>query len=315
MVAVGSEEYIYEVAAPDWAKLPLKYIFTTVPGLAVDSEDRLYVFNRHPNHLFILDRNGNYVTTWNERIFENYALHSPHGFYIGPDEKVYITDVRDHTVRKFTLDGKLLLTLGAEGKPGKEGEPFRRPAGAAISSSGDIFVADGYDNAKIHKFSPEGELLLSWGKPGTAPGEFNLPHGVWVDKDDRVWVADRQNNRLQLFTTEGKYLNQFTDFNLPSTVFIDSEDTVYVPEIAGRMSILNLDGKLLARWGSDKRFLMDFVSKSRGDFIPYREIMSKCLKGPGQFSAAHACWADSRGDLYVGEVESGQRVQKFIRKR
>ena len=313
MVTVGSGRYTYEFV-PGWGKLPPGYAFGMIPGMAVDKHDKIYIFSRNPNHVYIFDRDGKFLSMWDKSIFADYSIHSPHGFYIGPDEKVYLTDSRDHTVRKFTLDGKLLMTLGTEGKPGEEGEPFNRPASAAISSSGDIFIADGYGNARVHKYSPEGKLLKSWGKPGTGPSEFNLPHGIWIDKDDHVWVADRENNRIQIFTVEGKYLKQLTDFVRPGTVYIDNEDTVYVPEVFGRMSVLDLDGRLLARWGGEKSYVLDCVSRVKGDFIPYSDLL-KWYKTPGKFCDSHSCCVDSRGDLYVGEVAGGQRIQKFVRKK
>ncbi len=315
MVSVGTGKYTYE-STPSWGKLPEGYFITMVPGLAVDKRDRVYVFNRNPNHVYIFDHDGNFLSMWDKSIFADYSIHSPHGFYIGPDERVYLTDMLDHTVRKFTLDGKLLLTLGTPGKLGKEGDPFRKPTAAAISSSGDIFVSDGYDNARVHKYSPEGKLLKSWGKPGTGPGEFNLPHGIWVDKDDRVWVADRENNRIQIFDTEGKFLKQLTDFASPGVVYIDREDTVYVPEIhIPRMSILNLEGKLLARWGGEKKHVLDYLSTLPGDYISSRDLIRKCLKAPGKIVDGHDCCVDSEGDLYLGEAAAGQRLTKYIRKK
>lgn len=296
--------------------MPSGYAITQVPGMAVDKRDRIYIFNRNPNHVYIFDRDGNFLSMWDKSLFADFSIHNAHGFYIGPDERAYLTDTRDHTVRKFTLDGKLLLTLGTPGKPGKEGEPFRRPAAAAISSSGDIFVADGYDNARVHKYSPEGKLIKSWGKPGSGPGEFNLPHGIWVDKEDHVWVADRGNDRVQIFTTEGEFLRELKDFAWPSVVYIDREDTVYVPEITiPRMSILNLEGKLLTRWGGEKKHVLDYVSSMPGEFISYRDIVIQCLKAPGKFIAAHTCCVDSKGDLYIGEAATGQRISKYIRKK
>jgi len=313
-VIVGSGKHIYEPAL-EWGKLPKGHSFTSVPGMAVDSHDRVYVFNRNPNIVYILDSDGNFVNMWGKDRFADYFQHRAHGIYIGHDQRVYLTDIGDHTVRKFTLDGDLLLTLGTPGNPGKEREPFRRPCAAAISRSGDIFVADGYDNARVHKYSPEGKLLMSWGKPGSGPGEFNLPHGIWVDKDDRIWVADRWNNRIQIFTTEGKFLKQLTGFDEPQVVFIDSENVVYVPEGAGRMSILSLDGELFTRWGCEKNFLLDFISKAPGAFIPYRDVQDQVLKAPGKFISAHDCCVDSKGSLYVGEAQRGQRITKFVRKR
>ena len=314
MVTVGSGTYTYDVAPADWAKLPKGYVFTRVPGMSIDRQDRVYVFNRNPNHVYLFGLDGSFLSMWDKSVFADFAIHSPHGFYIGHDQKVYLTDIRDHTVRKFTLDGKLLLTLGTPGKPGKEGEPFRRPTAAAISSSGDIFVADGYDNARVHKYSPEGKLLKSWGKPGTGPSEFNLVHGVWVDKEDHIWVADRQNHRIQIFDTDGRFLRQLTGFREPSTIFIDAEDIVYVPQCEGRMSIVTKDGKLLARWGGEKSDILNYLSQVPGDFVSHKYMLLRCLKAPGKFTSAHSCAVDSRGDLYVGSA-TGEGFAKFIRKK
>jgi DNA-binding beta-propeller fold protein YncE len=194
-------------------------------------------------------------------------------------------------VKVFTLKGELLSTLGSKGRPGEGGAPFNRPTNVAIAPSGEMYVSDGYGNSRVHKFSRGGELLLSWGAPGNGPGQFSIPHGVWVDGDDRVLVTDRQNNRIQVFDSDGEFLTQWTGLRRPCTVFIDRDDNVYVAELESRMSILNSDGELLARWGGTKS------------------------AAPGQFVAPHCAWVDSRGDLYVGEVLEGQRIQKFERIR
>ncbi len=180
------------------------------------------------------------------------------------------------------------------------GPPFNRPTGIALSSTGEIFATDGYGNARVHKFTPDGQLLLSWGEPGTGPGEFRLPHNVWIDKQDRLWVCDRQNNRIQLFDTSGKFLTQWTDLIRPTDVFMDNDETVYVSELRPGVSIFSRDGKLLARWSNEPK-------------NPATDL----------FTAPHALAVDSRGDIYVGEVtfthigyDKGSRtVQKFARRR
>lgn len=284
MVIVGAGKLTYEVNE-GWGELPEGWSFTQVAGVAVDSRDRVFVFNRSPHPVIVLDRYGGFLTSWGEGVFKR-----PHGIYIGHDNRVYCADDGDHTVRKFTLDGKLLLVLGTEDLPGEDGRPFNRPTNVALSPSGEIYVSDGYSNARIHKFSPDGTLLLSWGEHGEGPGQFNIPHGVWVDGDNRVYVADRQNNRIQIFTSQGEYLTQWTGFLRPCSIFIDTENNVYIPELHARMSILSVDGELVARWGGE-----------RSD-------------APGQFIAPHCACTDSRGDLYIGETLKGQRIQKFVRK-
>lgn len=179
------------------------------------------------------------------------------------------------------------------------GSPFNRPTGVSLSSAGEIFISDGYGNARVHRFSPDGKLLLSWGEPGTEPGQFRLPHSVWVDSQDGVWVVDRENYRIQIFDKEGKFLDQWTDLSRPTDMVIDSEQVVYVSELNQRVSLFSIEGKLLARWGSQEED-----------------------KETSLFAAPHAIAVDSRGDIYVGEVsktqakiDKGSRtVQKFVRK-
>ncbi len=133
-------------------------------------------------------------------------------------------------------------------------------------------------------------MLLSFGESGDGDGQFNLPHGIFVWDNGLVYVADRQNHRIQTFTEDGAFVDQWrADFRQPCTLFIDHSGNVYVPELQHRISILNLDGELLARWGGEKSH------------------------DPGQFVAPHTTCTDSRGDLYVGEVLDGQRIQKFIK--
>lgn len=267
-----------------WGELPEGWAFSQVAGVAVDSLDRVYVFNRSSNPVIVLDRDGKFSTSWGEGVFKR-----PHGIYIDPYDNVYCVDDGDHTVRKFSQNGELLLTLGTKDKPRDDGNPFNRPTSVALSPSGEIYVSDGYGNSRIHKFSPDGTLLLSWGSYGDGPGQFNIPHGIWVDKDERVYVADRQNHRIQIFNSDGEYCNQWTGFRQPCSIFIDTEDKVYIPELQARMSILDIDGELLAHWGGERSH------------------------EPGQFFGPHCALVDSRGDLYIGEVLEGKRIQKFMR--
>src|SRR5262249_5479221 len=145
-----------------------------------------------------------------------------HGIFIGPDDAVYCIDDFDHTFRKFTTDGKLLMTLGTSGKPSDtgatsidfrtirhSGPPFHYPTDLALAPDGSLYVSDGYGNARIHKFSPDGRLLFSWGEPGDGPGQFRVPHGIAVDRQGFVYVADRENSRVQIFAPDGKYLSEW----------------------------------------------------------------------------------------------------------
>ena len=297
---LGTGKYTYEMDE-NWAKLPEGW---EMPAAAVygDSQDRVYCFNRDPDHpIVIFDREGNYLSSWGAG-----EIKFAHAILLDKDDNVWIVD-RDHgQVMKFTNDGKLLLTIGTRGYRSdtgadntvfgsngykdvvRGGEPFNLPAGIALNDAGEVFIADGYANARVHKFSPEGEHLLSWGGPGTGPGEFNLPHGVWVDRRGRVLVADRENDRVQVFTQNGEHITTWPAKLIgPAVLYVDDEDIVYIPEHnGGLVSVLTLDGEILAQWGS--------------------EIHRSC----------HGIWVDSHKDLYV--VEPGEwrprRVVKFTRK-
>lgn len=312
----GTGKYTYELV-DGWAKYPEGFSFFDVGGLSIDSQDRVYVLSRSAHPVMVFDREGNLLTSWGEGLFKR-----AHGICVGPDGSIYCTDCGNHTVSKFTPEGKLLLTLGNKDQPSetgymkqpdpdesvatirRSGPPFNSPTGVALSSSGEIYVSDGYGNARVHKFSPDGTLLLSWGEPGDAPGQFRWPHSVFVDKWERVWVVDRRNDRIQIFNAKGEFLSQWTGLRYPTGIFIDGEETVYVSEIGRQVNMFTIDGKLLVRWG-----------------------MSRLVTSQGQdkktalFLAPHTIAVDSRGDLYVGEVsmtefgvDRGPRtVQKFAR--
>lgn len=288
---LGSGNFAYEVIT-DWAKLPEGWSFVDVVDLAVDSEDRVYVFCRGKHPLIIFDREGNFLSSWGEGTFQR-----PHGITIGPDDSLYCTDDVAHVIRKFTPEGKLLLTLGTPGQaaPFQGGQPFNRPTKVALDpKTADLYVADGYGNSRIHKFSPEGRHLFSWGEPGSDPGEFNLVHSVCVDREGLVYVADRENHRVQIFDSRGKFLNQWNNLHRPCGLHIagEGEQVCYIgelspgmpinekyPNLGPRISIFNLKGERLARLG---------------DVRPGDE--------PHQFWAPHGLATDSRGDLFVGEV-------------
>lgn len=280
----GSGKYTYEVQE-GWGKLPEGWTFGWIPAIAVDSQDRIYVYSRSKHPMVVFDSEGNFLASWGEDI-----LKDSHGIFIDAEDNIYCVERNTHVVHKFNKDWELLMTLGTPDKPGAEGEPFNLPTDLALGPNGEMFISDGYGNSRVHKYSPDGELIMSWGKPGTGPGEFNLPHCVWVDSRNRVMIADRQNNRIQLFTLDGEYITEWGDLCHPDDIFIDSDDIVYVAELDQRVTIMTLDGEVLSQWGSE-----------RGSSVP------------GEFFACpHAIWTDSRGDLYVGEVQADQRVQKFI---
>lgn len=287
-VTLGSGKFTYEVDI-DWAKLPQGWSFKEVADVAVDSSDNVYVFNRGAHPMIVFDREGNFIKSWGEDLFKR-----PHGVTFGPDGNLWCVDDGDHTVRKCTPDGQVLLTIGTPGKPApyQSGKPFNRPTKVAFDPrSGDLYISDGYGNARVHKYTPDGKHLFSWGEYGNDPGQFNLVHSVCTDRHGHVYVADRENHRVQIFNSKGEFITQWVNMHRPCGLYIEG-DLCYIgelpsqlavnadyPNIGSRVSIYSLEGKLLARLG-DRR----------------------SGEEPGQFIAPHGIDVDSHGDIYIGEV-------------
>ena len=281
----GTHQYTVQ---EDWWTLPEGWEFGWVPAVAVDSQDRVYVYSRSEHPMVVFDRDGNFIDSWGDDI-----LKDAHGIFLDADDNIYCTERETHVIRKFTTDGELLMTLGTPDVPGGEGEPFNLPTDFALGPDGEMYISDGYGNARVHKYSPDGELIKSWGQPGTGPSEFDLPHCVRVDPRNRLMVADRENNRIQFFTLDGEYIEEWGDLLQPDTIYIDDDDLVYIAELGQRISIMTLDGEVVSQWGSEP-----------GSTVP------------GEFFAGpHGIWLDSHGDIYVGEVQADARLQKFIRQR
>jgi DNA-binding beta-propeller fold protein YncE len=288
-VKLGSGSFTYEVAE-NWEKLPEGYWWRDAAAVVVDKRDRVYVFNRGDHPMIVFDKDGNFLESWGEGVFKN-----AHGVTLGPDDTLYCVDDGDHTVRKCTLDGKVLMTIGVPGQHAGvySGDPFNRCTDLALDpNTGDLYVSDGYANARVHKYSPDGKLLFSWGGPGTDPGEFNIPHNIATDKDGYVYVADRESHRVQIFDRNGKFETQWNNLHRPCAIFISEDQLVYIgelgwgmsvnenhPNLGPRITVMNTKGERLGRighmgWGLDV----------------------------GQFVAPHGIGLDSEGSIYVGEV-------------
>lgn len=321
-----------------WEQLPAGISHKDVSAVGVDSRDRVYIATRHPDIVVVFERDGTFVDSWGEGIFGN-----THGLTIGPDDSVWITDNRDSVVRKLSPKGELLLTIGTVGVGTDTGYntktrpeihhnetvvrsagPFNSCCNLAFGPNGDFYVADGYGNARVHRFTADGALVHSWGEPGTGPSQFHIPHGIWVAADGKVIVADRENDRLQFFSPAGEYLFEWNDVQRPTAVTTDRDGLIYVAELwrpiekgqgsfvhgygaedlPGRVSVFEPGGALVKRFGA-----------SQSD---------RCA--PGNFVAPHGICVDSRGDLYVSEVSytygvktnriveaDPHQIQKFVR--
>lgn len=262
-----------------WGKLPENWQFKSCSDVAVDSQDRVYVLDRGSRPVTVFDRDGNFLSSWGEGHFR-----FAHSIYVDRRDCIWTSDCYTHTVMKFAMDGTLLQTIGTKDVPGTTyyGEPFNMPTGVAVSPSGSVFVSDGYGNYRVQKFSSDGQYVKSWGGPGRGPGEFNLPHYLDVDESGNVYVCDRENGRIQVFDEDGKYLAEWTGMYFPAKIII-RKDVAYVVEqgetpTTGRINLFSLDGRLLSRWTDNDG------------------------PGVGHPGIAHGISLDSRGDLYVAEL-------------
>jgi len=291
MTTVGTGKYTYDLVE-NWTKLPAGETFGNVSAVATDSHDQVYVFQRKDPPVLVFDRDGTYRRCWGSRAFAN-----PHGIYIA-DDIVYLTDREDSVCLTYTLDGKPLQVLGQRGvhsdtgceKPGAlvphAAGPFNYPTEMVPGPTRDLYVTDGYRNARVHRFAADGHLRRSWGEGGkTAPGHFHLPHSLIVDEEGKVYVCDRENNRIQVFSADGEFLTIWPDLRRPLDISRDRDGIFYISEggvngLSPRISLMDKHGNVVARWDS---------------------------------LSAHGSWVDAHGDIYLA-LGSRMRVDKYVRK-
>lgn len=292
MAILGSGKYRYEVSGDNFGSLPEGWVYREGTACAVDSKDNVYVFNRGGHPVIVFDGEGKFLHSWGDGIFS-----SPHGITIGPDDSVYCVDNGDHTIRKFTLDGELLMTIGEKDKssPRMSGKPFNLPTHLAVDPrNGDLYIADGYGNARVHKYTENGEYVTSWGESGTDDGQFNIVHNIGMSSDGRIYIGDRENHRVQVFDADGNHQATWGNMSMAAAICVDYRGTglVYVGEyfagissnnigkrLGPRVSIYDLEGKLLERLSEE----------SYGD-------------EPGRFYSPHGIDVDSKGNIYVADV-------------
>src|SRR3989304_356113 len=290
-VILGSGDFRDEVIE-GWGQLPDGWTFKEVAAVAADARDQVHCFTGGAHPVIVFGRDGNFLRSWGEGVFKR-----AHGATIGPDETIFLPDDGDHTVRKCTLDGKVLMTLGMPGAaaPYQSGEPFNRCTHVAFSPRGEIYVSDGYGNSRVHKYSPDGKLLFSWGERGAEGGRLNHPRTRCTDKEGWVYVADRENQRVQVFDGNGKYETQWNNMHRPCALYMDTtkrDPICYVgelgpgmsvnkdaPTLGNRLDVYDQKGKRLARLGG-----------IRGG------------EAPGEFIAPHGLALNSAGDIFVAEV-------------
>ena len=246
--------------------MPAGWKFGRVSSVAVDQQGEVYAFHRGPkaDPIVVFDPKGKYLRSWGKGMFGN-----PHGMRVDAQGKVWITDNGDHQVMRFTRDGKRELVLGIKGKAATDEKTFNRPTDIAFTRDGKyVYVSDGYGNARVMKFTYDGQFVTTWGKHGTGPSEFNTVHSVGVDSKGRVFVSDRENNRIQIFDENGKFLKMWTHLGATQNLFITQNDEMWVithrnnienityDTLAGRIMKIDIDtGKILGAMESPGHWL------------------------------------------------------------
>lgn len=273
----------------EWERLPPGMTLHETPGVSVAPDGTVYLLTRNTdNPVIALNRDGNFLRTFGAGVFTGRT----HAILAAHDGFIYAADDGSHTITKWTTEGELLMTIGTPGEPAARfsGEPFNRPTDMVVDGDGNIFVSDGYGNARIHKYSAEGERLFSWGEPGVDAGQFLCPHNLGLS-GDRIYVADREALRVQVFDLDGKHVTTWNDIHRPCALTVAPDGNIYVGELNGvalmegalgighRISVLDPDGKLLGRYGDAEEG-----------------------EEPGRFIAPHGIAVDDVGDVYVGEV-------------
>ncbi|HTT80296.1 MAG TPA: 6-bladed beta-propeller [Stellaceae bacterium] len=288
MAQVGTGEYRYELIR-DFLKLPGGEQFGLVSRVAADGRDRIYVFQRKDPPVVVFDRAGTYLGAWGAG-----EVSDPHGLKIVGDT-VYTTDRSDSVAKSFTLDGKVTLALGTRGRHADTGRvenwlveraagPFNHPTEMIPHPNGDIYVTDGYRNARVHRFAADGSLKTSWGAPGHGPGQFHLPHSIAIDAEGRLLVADRANRRIQIFTPEGRYVGEWTGMGGPNDITSGPDGNYYIAE-------QEADGN--------------------PSYVCIRDAQGRVLERLAS-RHVHGVGVDSRGDIYAGLTQD-RSVDKFVR--
>ncbi|MDA0348744.1 MAG: peptidyl-alpha-hydroxyglycine alpha-amidating lyase family protein [Verrucomicrobia bacterium] len=274
-----------------WGTLPADYVTGAGMAVSVAGDGSIWYYTRSALPVMQFTKKGKLLQAWPEDIALSNHQGAAHGMGIGPDGGVWLVDRETHTIFKFSKEGRTLLTIGSFGaKQGTDDThyAFNRPAGVAFDSQGNAYVADGYKNTRVAKYSPDGDYITHWGGQGDAPGLFNLVHGLTLDDRDRIYVADRGNKRIQVFDKNGKFLAKWDGLGTPWNVAFDLREKVIwmCDGDVGRVQKLSLKGKVLGGFGSSGQ-------------------------APGQLHQVHSLAVDDEGAIYTAETVN-QRIQKFV---
>jgi sugar lactone lactonase YvrE len=264
--------------------IPAGMVTGAPSSVAFDKGGHLWVLFRGAQAFAEFDADGKFIRAFGEGLFTR-----PHGLKFDGSGNLWATDDRGHVVYKVSPQGQILLTLGTRGQAGQ----INQPTDVAVGTNGDVFVAQGHTpgvngDSRVLKFDRNGKFLKSWGGKGKGPGQFDVAHGIAIDANGRLWVADRENQRIQIFDQDGNYLKELKYAGLPCSLQIGDQYIHMVNGFAGQVLRLDLDGKVMSATG-------------------------KAGKGLGEFGEAHMIAVGAKGDIWVADTVNST-VHKFVRK-
>lgn len=294
----------YEVD-PAWPRKPADAAWGQTPGVAVDAHDHVWVYTRASPPVQVYDADGRFIRAWGD---EN--IKTAHHIKIDGGGNVWVADLGNHVVMQFTPEGRLLRTLGVKGEAGADETHLNRPTDMAVAPDGDVFVTDGYGNNRVVHFDRNGKFVKAWGRLGTGPGEFSIPHAIARDSRGRLYVADRNNARVQVFDPDGRFLAEWRDLVVPWGLCVMPSDDIWVcgsSPMPWRKEDKNLGcppkDQVFMRFNTEGKLLQQWTVPKGADG----------QEKPGECNWLHGMAVDSKGNIYAGDIK-GQRAQKFVKR-
>lgn len=301
---VGTGKHVYDWDS-NFLHVPPEIQLGYTHGVVTDAQNNIYIFNQSEHAVCIFDAGGNFIKSWGPQ-FRSGA----HGMFLTREangiEYLFLTDYERREVCKTSLDGEVLLAIGIPPRPDIYDKPEKyKPTDVCVAPDGSFYIFDGYGQPWVHRYTRSGSYIDSFGGDGDGPGKLRCPHGGWVDtrkKDPELYVADRGNNRIQVFTLDGKHKRFITSEMKQPCCFFQFKDEMYVPDLQARLTILDIHDQPIAILG-------DHPSAPA---IPgWPNIQDKLQDG--RFNSPHAACVDSRGNIYVAEWIDTGRVTKLAR--
>lgn len=297
----------YEVVA-NWPEKPAEFTWAAMPGVAVDTEDNVWLFTRSTPAVQVYSPEGRYLFGWGDGKGAHHIKIDREGF-------IWTSDIERHIVQKHDRNGTVLMTIGVPDEAADDQSHLYMPTDMAFASNGDIFVSDGYGNARVVHLTKDGEFVKAWGSLGTEDGKFSIPHAIAVDSKNRVYVADRNNVRVQVYNTDGELIDSWKNIVVPWGFWVTEKDEIWIcgsspmpwhtdPKYKTLPLGCPPKDQLIMKFNTDGKLLQLFTFPKGEDG----------KEAPGELNWVHCIALDSKGNVYLGDI-MGKRLQKFAPKQ